>query len=135
MIDRQRAFVACLVYIARNQRFTSYHRLGVKRLPDGAHMYEFKGEWNKRSLSIQDDRYNKVIDDQYYDNPYGVQVTWIGKRRSERIKIRAPFDSTRFYGTDGDYYRFEGKYYTPSDKVEIRDTSRDVYKYVYRVVW
>jgi hypothetical protein len=135
MIDRQRAFVSALVYAVKNQRFTNYHSIGVKRLPDGARMYEFRGQWQKNSLSIQDDHYNKIIDSQFYDNPWGVEVTWIGKRRSERIKIKIPHESTRFYGIDGEYFRFEGAYYAPSDKVEIRDSSQDTYKYVYRILW
>jgi hypothetical protein len=98
-------------------------------------MYEFRGQWQKNSLSVQDDRYNKIIDSQFYDNPWGVEVTWIGKRRSERIKIKIPHESTRFFGTDGEYFRFEGTYYAPSDKVEIRDSSQDAYKYVYRILW
>ena len=135
MLDRQRAFTCALVYLVKNQKFTNYHSVGMKRLPDGARMYEFRGKWLKNSLSIQDDRYNKIIDSQYYENPWGVEINWIGKRCSERIKIMIPQDSTRFYGMDGDYFRFEGTYYAPSDKIEIRDSSQDALKYVYRALW
>lgn len=135
MFDRQRAFVCALVYVVRNHRFHSYHSIGVKRLPDAARMYDFRGEWLKDSLSIQDDKYNKVIDREFLSNPYGVKVQWIGHRRTAEIKAKISPDESKFWGHDADYYRFEGVYYPPSDKVEIRDTSTDKYKYVYRIVW
>ncbi len=134
MTDRQRAFISSLVYTYKNQRFTNYHRLGVKRMPDGARMYEFKGEWLLDSLSIQDDKYNKAYDSRFYQKPYGLELTWVGKRRSETLKLRLP-DGSHFYGQDGEYFRFEGWYYKPSDKVEIRDSSQDKDKYAYRVTW
>jgi len=135
MTDRQRAFVCSLVYVARNDKFTNYHSIGVKRLPDGAVMYEFKGSWEKDSLDTRDDKYNRMMDDEYFQNPYGIKIKWFGQRRTERIKLKMPLDQTQFRGIDGDYYRFEGTYYHLSDKIEIRDYSQDRYKYVYRIIW
>lgn len=133
MIDRQRAFVCALVYVIKNKRFCNYHRIGVKRIPDGARMYEFNGTWQKDSISVQDDKYNKVIDNRFYENPYGVQVRWVS--RSQDLKIRASLKDSHFYGQDGEYYRFEGDYYSPGSKIEIRDRSTDRYKYAYRIMW
>lgn len=135
MTDRQRAFVSAMVYVAKNARFASYHSIGVKRMPDGLKMYEFRGEWRQDSISVQDDKYNRAYDRQYYSNPWGIEVNWIGQRSSDYLRIRVPLDGSRFYGLDGDYFKFEGSYYAPSTQVEIRDTSQDRYQYAYRISW
>jgi len=135
MTDRQRAFVSSLVYVVKNKRFNSNHSIGVKRLPDGAVMYEFRGKWLKDSISIQDDKYHRAFDSDFLSNPWGVKVRWQGKLATATLKIVIPEDGSQFYGHDGDYYRFEGTYYAPSSNVEIRDQSQDRYKYAYRIIW
>ncbi len=135
MTDRQRAFIAALAFIVKNSKFTSNHRVGVKRIPDGAYMYEFRGEWLKDSLSILDDKYNRVYNGSFYEDPWGVKARWQGKLGVDDLMIRIPVKGSNFYGHGDDYARFEGTYYAPSYDVEIRDQSQDRYKYVYRITW
>ncbi len=135
MTDRQRAFISAVVYIVKNNRFAPHHSVGVKRLPDGAVMYEFSGEWLKDSFSVRDDKYNRIIDSEFYQNPWGVNFRWQGSLRTVYLKLIIPEKGSNFYGQDGDYFRFEGTYYAPSTTVEIRDQSQDKYKYVYRITW
>jgi len=135
MTDRQRASLAAIVYTVRNRRFFSWHRIGVKRLPGGAHMYEFNGKIMPDSIDVNDDKYNKIMDRGYLSNPWGVKYDFIGKRGTDQIKLVLPEKSVNFYGYDGDFSRFEGTYYAPSDIVDIRDYSQDKDKYVYRIIW
>lgn len=135
MTDRQRAFICAAVYVVKNKRFTPYHSIGVKRLPSGAKMYEFSGEWQKDSFSVKDDKYNKVVDSDFYDKPWGVKLRWQGTLRTVDLKLKVPEGGSRFYGEDGDYFKFEGTYYAPSNTVEIRDQSQDKLKYVYSITW
>lgn len=133
MTDRQRAFIAALVYVTHNQYYSGYEDYGVKRLPDGLNMYYFRGVWLRNDLAIDDDKYHKILDYQYFDDPYGVDVTWIGQKRTDTLRIKIPKDNSRFYGYDGDYFQFEGTYYRPDDEVKIRDTSQDRYEYAYQI--
>ncbi len=134
MTDRQRALISTIVYVVRNRRFFSWHRIGARRL-DGAKMYEFNGELLPDSIDLKDDRYNKIIDENYLENPWGVRLQFIGRKVTDRIKLIIPESSVDFRGEDGDYFRFEGRYYANDDKVEIRDYSQDRDKYVYRIIW
>lgn len=127
--------MCALAYVARNQRFTAYRSIGVKRLPEGAAVYEFKGEWRQQSLTVKDDQYNRIIGRTFYEKPYGVAVDWRGQNRSQKLTVKIPLDSSRFSGRDGESYPFEGSYYPPSDTVEIRDRSQNKYKYAYRILW
>lgn len=133
MTDRQRAFVSALTYVVKLNNFVDYHRVGVRRLPLEVMMYEFRGAWQKNNLSIYDDKENKIHSHQFYKDPWGVQITWQGKKRTEQLKIILP-DGLSIRGEDGDYFKFNGRYYSP-DKVEIKDYSQDTDRYVYRVVW
>jgi len=135
MTDRQRAFIATVVYVVKNGKFNHHHSVGVKRLPDASLMYEFRGEWEKDSFSIRDDKYNRVIDSDFFDNPWGVKFSWQGRLRTVYLKLIIPKDGSSFYGQDGDYFKFDGTYYAPSDTVEIRDQSQDKDKYIYRIYW
>ncbi|KUK79692.1 MAG: hypothetical protein XD95_0197 [Microgenomates bacterium 39_7] len=135
MTDRQRAFISAVVYVVKNNKFRSYHSAGVKRLPDGAVMYEFSGEWQKNSISVRDDKHNRAVDSDFFENPWGVKFRWQGSLRTVYLKLIIPKDGSSFYGQDGDYFRFDGTYYSPSNIVEIRDQSQDKYKYVYRINW
>lgn len=136
MTDRQRAFVSALVYVMKNKKFHSNHSVGVKRLPDGALMYEFRGKWLKDSISLRDDKYISITDSDFYNKPWGVMIRWQGiKLGTANIKILIPDDGSQFSGHDGEFERFEGTYYSPSDSIEIRDYSQDKYKYTYRITW
>lgn len=134
MTDRQRALVSTIVYVVRNRRFFSWHRIGARCL-NGAKMYEFNGELLPDSIDLKDDRYNKIIDENYLENPWGVKLQFIGRKVTDRIKLLIPEQSVDFRGEDGDFCRFEGRYYANDDKVEIRDYSQDRDKYVYRIIW
>jgi len=135
MTDRQRAFICTLVYVFKNKRFFGWHRIGVKRIPDGAKMYEFHGEIKPDTISIQDDRYNRAVDDRFFTNPWGAEVSWIGKRRTDRLKVKSSEGSTSFSGVGTEYSNFDGQYYPPEDKIKIRDYSQDRQEYVYRITW
>lgn len=135
MTDRQRAFLAAIIYVYKNDKFFNWHRIGVKRLPDGAKMYEFNGELKKLSMNLQDERYNKMIDLDYRDDPFTLRFHFIGRRDTDLIKLIMPEKSNDFRGEDGDLFKYEGRYYSPSDQVEIRDFSQDKDKYLYRIIW
>lgn len=135
MTDRQRALLATMVYTVRNRRFFAWHRVGVKRLPDGVNMYQFSGKLLINEIDLNDEKYNRIIDSTYYDNPWTVKYDFIGKRGTDQIKLVLPAESVNFYGYDGDLFRFEGTYYAPADTVDIRDFSQDKDKYVYRIIW
>ena len=133
MTDRQRAFISALVSVVKTKRFSKYHRLGVKRLPEESVMYEFRGTWLPESISIYDDKNNSIYDDQFLTNPWGVKFAWQGSKRTERLKVLMP-EGFGFYGEDGDFFSFTGNFLSP-DKVEIRDNSQDKDKYVYRITY
>ncbi|MGD9129173.1 MAG: hypothetical protein PVJ09_01670 [Candidatus Woesebacteria bacterium] len=136
MTDRQRALVSSIVYVFRNRRFFNWHRIGVKRVPDGAKMYEFNGKVMLDSVDLQDDKYHKIIDqDLRLDSPIVIKLEFLGKRGTDLLKIQLYKDSSNFYGEDGDLFKFEGQYYKNSDQIEIRDYSQDKDKYVYRIIW
>ncbi|MBD3250774.1 MAG: hypothetical protein GF381_04390 [Candidatus Pacebacteria bacterium] len=135
MTDRQRAFLCALIYTVKNDRFFNWHRIGVKRVPDGARMYDFHGEIKPDSISIEDDRYNKAYDQRFLENPWGVELKWVGSRRTDDLKIRSSQGATTFYGVGTDYYKFEGWYYRLDTEVKLRDYSQDRREYVYRITW
>lgn len=135
MTDRQRAFISVLVFTVTNRRFFTWHRVGVKRLPDGAQMYEFNGLLMPNEINLQDDRYNKITDRSYQDNPWVVRVDFVSRRGTDLLKLEMPAGSTDFRGEDGDFFRFEGRYFANSDQIEIRDYSQDKDKYLYRIYW
>ena len=134
MTDRQRALVATIIYTIRNKRVFAGHRVGVRRISDGVKMYEFNGDINSKFINLRDDRHNRVTHQEFYKNPWGVKIEFIGKS-TDRIKILIPKNSVSFHGEDGDYFRFEGRCYLNDDKIEIRDYSQDKDKYLYRVIW
>ncbi|MBD3279689.1 MAG: hypothetical protein GF390_03190 [Candidatus Pacebacteria bacterium] len=135
MTYRQQAAMAAIIYTIKNNRFFNSHNLGVKLIPDGARMYNFSGQITKDSINFRDDKNNRISDSQYYQNPWGVELDYISSRRSDRLKLYLPENSSSFYGKDGDYFRFDGNYYSPSTEVSIRDTSQDRYESVYRITW
>ncbi len=132
MTPQQRAFIAALVYVRKNKKHTPSHSIGVKALSHGAEMREFRGEWLEDSISVRDNENIHVVDKQFYTDPWGVMLEWIGKRHTDYIKVLIPDDRSSFSGRGGDNCRFEGTYHPPSDKVEIHDSSQDVNKYGYR---
>lgn len=132
MTDRQRAFMAALAYIEKNGKFTDYHRLGVKRLPQEVIRYEFRGTWKPDFISIYDDLNIKINGRQFFDEPWGVEISWQGSKRTEQLKYKSP-KGVSFHGEDGEFFKFTGRFYSP-DKFEIRDYSQDLSRYVYRVI-
>lgn len=135
MTDRQRALVSSIVYVVRNRRFFTWHRIGVRRIPDGAKMYEFHGELMPQKIDMQDERYQKIMDESYLENPWGVKIQFIGAKATDRIKIIIPENSIEFRGEDGDFFKYEGRCYLNDDKIEIRDYSQDKDKYLYQIIW
>ena len=135
MTGRQRAFIASLVWVVRNQKYHPNHSIGVTVLPENLMLYEFKGEWGKDKLYLRD-RIDIVIQGTpNTKEPWSVDVDWQGKRLGyAKLRIVIP-NSSQFYGTGGDYEHFEGTYYPPSDKVEIRDYGSDKYLHAYRLTW
>ncbi len=134
MIDRERALIATLVYTFKNKEFFNSHRVGVKRMPDEAKMYEFNGEILPNSINLRDDKYYQANHDEFLTNPTGVKIEFTWRKGSNKIKLLLP-EGYDFRGEEEDGSRFEGRYYPHSDIVEIRDYSQDKDKYVYRIKW
>jgi hypothetical protein len=137
MTNRQRAFTAAIVFTVRNRRFFNWHRIGVRDIESGKD-YEFHGQFMPRRIDLQDEKYNKMTDSSFIDSAaleWGAKIDFIAKRGTDTIELRLYDKSITFEGKDGDYYRFEGRYYVNAEEVEISDYSQDKRRYTYRITW
>lgn len=134
MTNRQRALVSALVYVVRNRRFFNWHRIGVRDAESGK-TYEFHGEFMPIALNMQDDKYNQIRHQTFYDNPWKVKFSFISRQGTDQIELKIWDKSSSFEGQDGDYYHFDGRCYANSDQVEISDNSQDKRRYLYRIIW
>lgn len=134
MTDRQRAAIAAVVYTIKNKKYFSWHRIGVKRI-DGLTMYDINGELTRHKINLKDDKYYYIRDQQILDDGYHLKIDYQWTKGTDVLELKLKKGSSSFEGYDGDYFRFEGRYFDNSDEVEIRDYSQDKDKYVYRITW
>lgn len=134
MTDRQRALIAALVYTIKNKKYFNSHRIGVRRLPNEAYMYEFNGEILSNSIYLRDEKFNLILHEGYEKDPLKVKIKFIGEIGTERFSLVLP-ERNDFEGRVENRDHFEGRYYLNDDLVEIHDDTQDKDKYVYRIIW